>query len=150
MFDILRLARAASRNPWVAVPVFGLIAGAFIIQAAVLGTGENPLPKQALVRSAAITRHPSGSTGLRDLSLRQYVDIRQRLNGCEPFDAHAGHPRLATLFVRTADQSVVEARFYPGAVLEVNGAFYRADDEDEVLDALRSFAGPAVAPPSRR
>lgn len=141
MFGILRLAKAVTRNPWILVPVLGLMAAGFIFDASLPTPSENPLPATNLVWEARLARGSfEPRSDYANIHGMDYIRLRICLNNCEELeDAATGAP-LATLFVQTLDGTETEVAFCADGLIDVDGTVYRVSNEDRLTQIINELA----------
>jgi len=141
MFGILRLAKAVSRNPWILVPVLGLIAAGFMLDVSLFTPSENPLPVKNLVREARLARGSfEPRSDYADVHGMDYIRLRICLNDCEELeDAATGAP-LATLFVEALDGTETEVAFCADGLIDVDGTVYRVSNGDRLTRIVNELA----------
>ncbi len=140
MLGILRLAKAISRNPWLLIPIVGLIAAAVILEVTVLRPAENPLPVANLIQEARLVRGPvAAGSPAADVFGMDYVRLRMCLDDCEAVTESASGEPVATLFVQGVEGDETGVVLYPDGLIGVGGATYRVSNGEHLLRVIEEL-----------
>ena len=152
MFDLLRFARRVSQNPWVLVPVLGLIAVAVIVDLTLLAPGRGLLPDEENLRSATIAHgSPESPDKFHPVDMQQYFELRRCLSAYGSIDGPPTGELLATMLVEENDGSSVSVKLYADGVVESDGEFYKVYNPEKLTRLVKEAAPPPRPPgPPRR
>ena len=144
--NLLRLAKAISKNPWIAVPILGLIGMGFVLEQAVMSAYRNPLPDEDKVRNVEIVRAAASPEGRPSyVQIQEYFQLRRCLGASGSIDGPTSGQALATMTIRKTDDSSLEVTFYEGGVVDVGGDLCKVCDEAKLAALVNE-----IAPPPRR
>lgn len=147
MFDMLRFTKEVSRNPWILVPVFGMIEVGFILNATLFAPSVNPLPVKNVVREARLARGRLGPrSDYTDVHGMDYIRLRICLDDSKQLAKSAAGAPLATLLVETLDGTETEVAFCADGIIQMGGEAYRVANGKRLVRIINELV-PKPRPP---
>ena len=128
MFGLARIIQRIIENPKLLIAVVVLVPLAVVVDCAVLGSWDNPLPDGD--DAVSISFVPDGGGGPRPVDAARYEALCECLDGAEPLrspnaDEMAGRP-VGTLVVRLADGDEHRADLYAWGFVRTRHGLFEA------------------------